>query len=56
MLSRIAVGVIRVTPMMEQPKAIFWCDVHFPIIAVKHLDRVLKLLDTGAPRKPRRLT
>jgi hypothetical protein len=29
MLSRIDVGVIRVTPEMERPKAVFWADVHF---------------------------
>jgi hypothetical protein len=50
MLSRIDVGVIRVMPEMERPEAIFWCDVHFLMIAVKHLDGVLKLLGTGAPR------
>jgi hypothetical protein len=29
-------------------RAIFWCDVHFLMIAVKHLGGVLKLLG-GAP-------
>jgi hypothetical protein len=50
MLSRIDVGVIRVTPEMERPKAVFWADVHFLMIAVKHLDGVLKLLARDAPR------
>ena len=40
--------VIRVTPEMERPKAVFWADVHFLMIAVKHLGGVLKLLG-GAP-------
>jgi hypothetical protein len=42
--------VIRVTPEMERPKAVFWADVHFLMIAVKHLDGVLKLMGTAAPK------
>jgi hypothetical protein len=49
--SRIGVGVVRVTPEMERPAAIFWTDVHFLMIAVNQLDRVLqKKLGPGAPR------
>jgi hypothetical protein len=40
-LSRPDGVVIRVTPEMERPGAIFWADVHFLMIAVKHLDGVL---------------
>ena len=47
---RIDVGIMRVTPEMERPSAIFWSDVHFLMIAVKHLDGVLKLMGAGAPR------
>jgi hypothetical protein len=49
-LSRPDGVVMRVTPEMERPGAIFWADVHFLMIAVKHLDGVLKMLCTGAPR------
>jgi hypothetical protein len=36
---------------MERPAAIFWTDVHFLMIAVNQLDRVLqKKLGPGAPR------
>jgi hypothetical protein len=38
--------VVRVTPEMERPAAIFWTDVHFLMIAVNHLD--------GAPERLRR--
>jgi hypothetical protein len=31
-------GTIRVTPEMERPSAIFWSDMQFLMIAVKHLD------------------
>ena len=48
--SLIDVGTVRVTPEMERPSAIFWSDVHFLMIAVKHLDGVLKLMGAGAPR------
>jgi hypothetical protein len=56
MLSRIDVGIIRVTPEMERPKAIFWADVYFLMIAVKQLDGVLKLLGRDAPRLNKALT
>jgi hypothetical protein len=49
-LSRPDGVVMRVTPEMERPGAIFWADVHFLMIAVKHLDGVLNLLGSGAPR------
>jgi hypothetical protein len=42
--------VIRVTPEMERPSAIFWSDVQFLMIAVKHLEGVLEMLGPGAPR------
>jgi hypothetical protein len=43
-------GVIRVTPEMERPAAVFWSDVHFLMIAVRHLDLTLQKLGRGAPR------
>jgi hypothetical protein len=49
-LSRPDGVVIRVTPETERPKAVFWADVHFLMIAMKHLDGVLKMLGPGAPR------
>jgi hypothetical protein len=49
-LSRPDGVVMRVTPEMERPKAVFWADVHFLMIAMKHLDGVLKLLGRDAPR------
>lgn len=49
-LSRPDGVMMRVTPEMERPRAIFWADVHFLMIAVKHLDGVLKLLGRDAPR------
>jgi hypothetical protein len=48
--------IVRVTPEMERPKAIFWADVHFLMIAMKHLDGVLKMLGQGAPRLDKGLT
>ena len=42
--------IMCVTPEMERPEAIFWADVHFLMIAMKHLDGVLKMLGPGAPR------
>lgn len=53
---RIGVGPIRLTPEMERPEAIFWADVHFLMIAMKHLDGVLKMLGPGAPRLDNGLT
>jgi hypothetical protein len=50
MLSLTDGAVIRVTPEMERPKAVFWADVHFLMIALKHLDGALKLMGTGAPK------
>jgi hypothetical protein len=41
---------MRVTPEMERPKAIFGADVYFLMIAMKHLDGVLKVLGSNAPR------
>ena len=49
-LSRPDGVVMRVTPEMERPRAVFWADVHFLMIAMKHLDGVLKLLGRDAPR------
>jgi hypothetical protein len=49
-LSRPDGVVMRVTPEMQRPGAIFWADIHFLMIAVKHLDGVLKLLGRDAPR------
>jgi hypothetical protein len=43
-------GVIRLTPEMQRPRAVFWSDVHFLMIAVKHLDFELQRLGLGAPR------
>jgi hypothetical protein len=40
---------MRVTPEMERPKAIFGADVYFLMIAMKHLDGVLKMLGSNAP-------
>jgi hypothetical protein len=48
-LSRPDGVVMRVTPDIHRPVAIFWADVHFLMIAVKHLDGVLKMLGSGAP-------
>jgi hypothetical protein len=42
--------VVRLTAEMERPGAIFWADVHFLMIAVKHLDGVLTLMGAGAPK------
>ena len=42
--------IMRVTPEMERPKAIFGADVYFLMIAMKHLDGVLKVLGSNAPR------
>jgi hypothetical protein len=47
--SRIDVGITRVTPEMERPSAIFCSDVHFLMIAVRHLDGALQRLGSGAP-------
>jgi hypothetical protein len=30
--------VMRMTPGMQRPRATFWADVHFLMIAVRHLD------------------
>ena len=38
------------TPEMERPMAIFWADVHFLMIAVKHLEKVLGMMGPNAPR------
>ena len=61
-LSRIRVSkswiggrVIRVTPEMERPAAIFWSDVQFLMIAVRHLDFSAEKLGRGAPRLDRTL-
>ena len=48
--SRMGAGVVRLTPEMERPKAIFWADVHFLMIAVNHLRKVLGDLGGDAPR------
>jgi hypothetical protein len=42
--------VMRVTPDMERPEAIFWADVQCLLIAVRHLDLTLQKLGHGAPR------
>jgi hypothetical protein len=47
---------MRVTQEMERPKAIFWADVHFLMIAMKHLDGVLKMLGPGALRLDKDVT
>lgn len=44
------------TQEMERPKAIFWADVHFLMIAMKHLDGVLKMLGPGALRLDKDVT
>jgi hypothetical protein len=36
-----------VTPEMERPSAIFWSDMQFLMIAVKHLEGVLEMLGPG---------
>jgi hypothetical protein len=54
--SRMGMGVIRLTPEMERPKAFFWADVHFLMIAVNHLDKVLGDLGSGAPRLAKALS
>jgi hypothetical protein len=48
--------VMRVTPEMQRPRAIFWADVHFLMIAVRHLDLTLQKLGRGAPRLDRALS
>jgi hypothetical protein len=55
-LSLMGKGVIRLTPEMERPKAIFWADVQFLLIAVRHLDITLQKLGRGAPRLDRVLS
>jgi hypothetical protein len=50
-LSRTDGEIVRMTPEMERPKAIFWADVHFLMIAMKHLDGVLKMLGPVMGRK-----
>jgi len=42
--------IMRVTPETDRPKAILGADVHFLMIAMKHLDGVLKVLGSNAPR------
>jgi len=48
-------GTIQVTPEMERPSAIFWSDMQFLMIAVKHLDFTLEKLGRGTPRLNRTL-
>jgi hypothetical protein len=48
--------VVRVTPDMMRPAAIFWSDVQFLMIAVRHLDVTLQKLGRGAPRLDRALS
>jgi hypothetical protein len=40
----------RVTPEMERRAEIFWSDLHFLMIAVKHLEGVLQMMSPNAPR------
>jgi hypothetical protein len=54
-MSWIGVGTVRMTPEMERPASIFWSDVHFFMIAVKHLEKVLGMLGPSAPRLDRTL-
>jgi hypothetical protein len=54
--SRLGKGVIRLTPEMQRPRAVFWNDVHFLMIAVKHLDFTLQRLGRGAPRLDKELS
>jgi hypothetical protein len=49
---RIGKGVIRLTPEMQRPMAVFWSDVHFLTIAVKHLDARSAGRSTGTRRRP----
>jgi hypothetical protein len=42
-------GTIRVTPEMERPASIFWSDMQFLMIAVRHLQFTLEKLGRGAP-------
>jgi hypothetical protein len=49
-------GFVRVTPEMERPSAIFWSDVQFLMIAVRHLDLSLQKLGRGAPRLDKALS
>ena len=48
--SLIGVGTVRITPEMQRPSAIFWSDMHFAMIAVRHLEMSLQRLGRGAPR------
>jgi hypothetical protein len=49
-------GTIRVTPEMERPSAIFWSDMQFLMIAVRHLQFTLEKLGRGAPRLDKALS
>jgi hypothetical protein len=55
-MSWIGAGTVRMTPEMERPASIFWSDVHFFMIAVKHLEKVLGMLGSSAPRLDRTLS
>ena len=41
---RFGKGVMRVTPEMQRPTAIFWANVQYLMIAVTHLDKALSML------------
>jgi hypothetical protein len=48
--------VMRMTPGMQRPRATFWADVHFLMIAVRHRDLTQQNLGLGASRLDRALT
>jgi len=54
--SRFGRGVTRVTPEMQRSASIFWANVQYLMIAVRHLDKALSMLPASAPRLDSDLT
>jgi hypothetical protein len=54
--SRFGGGVMRVTPEMQRPASVFWANVQYLMIAVRHLDKALSMLPASAPRLDSDLT
>ena len=54
--SRFGRGVTRVIPEMQRPASIFWANVQYLMIAVRHLDKALRMLPASAPRLDSDLT
>ena len=45
----------RETPETRRPRSLFWADVHFLMISVRHLGRALEMIDSG-PRLSRTMS